>query len=69
MLLAETACKLSPTDLQLPLSQGVRKMHLQLQQAREAIVDRSVPRQTAKILQPHATSLDADLQEAAQVRL
>ena len=44
-------------------------MHLQLQQAREAIVDRSIPRQTAKILQPHATSLDADLQEAAQVRL
>lgn len=44
-------------------------MHQQLQQAREAAVDRSIPRQTAKILQPHATSLDADLQEAAQAKL
>ncbi len=58
----------TPVQTCLGLSQGVRKMHQQLQQAREAVVDRSLPRQTAKIVQPHATSLDADLQEAAQVR-
>lgn len=44
-------------------------MHQQLQQVREAVVDRSLPRQAAKILQPHATSVDADLKEAAQVIL
>lgn len=42
-------------------------MHQVLQHAREAAVDRSLPKQEPTALQPHSTSLDADLAEAAKV--
>ena len=49
--------------------QGVRKLHQQLQQTREAVVDRSMPKQKARAVQAHGTSIDADLEQAAQVLL
>lgn len=50
------------------ICQAVRKIHLQLQAAREAAIEQTLPKQTAKLPRPHATSLDSDLQEAALVR-
>lgn len=48
--------------------QGVRKLHQQLQAAREAKVDKEMPRQVAPALAPLAMSLKGDLDEGAKVR-